>query len=228
MYHILTFQSNFAPNDFTRPICSEKLNVVPGMKDGQIKYSFVDAGDSTLSSFNWVGFCTIEAVNITFNNLQNDTLGNTRDGHYVKGRKTDSTRNGIALILSKLVYIDDNGASLRTPIIDMSNSTEAITYFINYIEPFILEDNAKATHIDKSWFGNNNTSDMRFMPKKKVILKMSQKASNVLMINLDKMNLSKKRLSALGTIRVQLQCKKCGKYHTVSEKIYNDVIEAKI
>jgi uncharacterized protein YprB with RNaseH-like and TPR domain len=44
----------------------------------------------------------------------------------------------------------------------------------------------------------------------------------------NKMNLSKKRLSALGTIRVQLQCKKCGKYHTVSEKIYNDAAELKV
>jgi len=37
--------------------------------------------------------------------------------------------------------------------------------------------------------------------------------------------LSKKRMSALGTIRVQLQCNDCGKYHTVSEKTYEDIKE---
>lgn len=44
----------------------------------------------------------------------------------------------------------------------------------------------------------------------------------------NEMNLSQKRLSALGTMRIQLQCKKCGKYHTVSEKTYNDIIESKV
>lgn len=34
----------------------------------------------------------------------------------------------------------------------------------------------------------------------------------------NKWTLSKRRISALGTIRVQMQCKKCGRYHTVSEK----------
>lgn len=43
----------------------------------------------------------------------------------------------------------------------------------------------------------------------------------------EKMVLSKKRLSALGTMRVQLQCKGCGKYHTVSEKTYTDLTESK-
>lgn len=38
------------------------------------------------------------------------------------------------------------------------------------------------------------------------------------------MKYSKKRLSALGTIKIQLRCKKCGKYSTVSEKIYKDSI----
>jgi uncharacterized protein YprB with RNaseH-like and TPR domain len=41
------------------------------------------------------------------------------------------------------------------------------------------------------------------------------------------MVLSKKRLSALGTMRVQMQCKECGKYHTVSEKAYTDLVETK-
>jgi uncharacterized protein YprB with RNaseH-like and TPR domain len=40
----------------------------------------------------------------------------------------------------------------------------------------------------------------------------------------DKMILSKKRTSALGTIRVQLQCKKCNKYHTISETTYDKML----
>jgi DNA polymerase elongation subunit (family B) len=36
----------------------------------------------------------------------------------------------------------------------------------------------------------------------------------------EEMKFSRKRISALGTMRVQLQCKKCGKYHTISEKQY--------
>jgi uncharacterized protein YprB with RNaseH-like and TPR domain len=35
---------------------------------------------------------------------------------------------------------------------------------------------------------------------------------------------SKKRMSALGTFRVQLQCKDCGKYHTVSNRTYEVMI----
>ena len=38
------------------------------------------------------------------------------------------------------------------------------------------------------------------------------------------MKFSKKRISALGTAKIQLQCKKCGKYSTISEKTYNDNI----
>jgi uncharacterized protein YprB with RNaseH-like and TPR domain len=34
---------------------------------------------------------------------------------------------------------------------------------------------------------------------------------------------TKRRMSALGTTRVQMQCKKCGRYHTVSEKTYESV-----
>jgi uncharacterized protein YprB with RNaseH-like and TPR domain len=40
----------------------------------------------------------------------------------------------------------------------------------------------------------------------------------------DKMVLSKKRTSALGTVRVQLQCKKCHKYHTISETTYDKML----
>jgi uncharacterized protein YprB with RNaseH-like and TPR domain len=38
------------------------------------------------------------------------------------------------------------------------------------------------------------------------------------------MTYSKKRVSALGTFRIQLQCKDCGKYHTVSNKTYEALI----
>jgi uncharacterized protein YprB with RNaseH-like and TPR domain len=34
---------------------------------------------------------------------------------------------------------------------------------------------------------------------------------------------SKRRMSALGTIRVQMQCKKCGRYHTVSERTAENI-----
>ena len=34
----------------------------------------------------------------------------------------------------------------------------------------------------------------------------------------DQMKYTKKRISAAGTMRVQFQCKKCGKYHTVAER----------
>lgn len=34
------------------------------------------------------------------------------------------------------------------------------------------------------------------------------------------MKLSKKRVTALGTPRIQLQCNDCGKYHTVSDSVY--------
>jgi uncharacterized protein YprB with RNaseH-like and TPR domain/predicted RNA-binding Zn-ribbon protein involved in translation (DUF1610 family) len=36
----------------------------------------------------------------------------------------------------------------------------------------------------------------------------------------DDMAFSKRRLTALGNHRVQLQCKSCGKYHTISERVY--------
>jgi uncharacterized protein YprB with RNaseH-like and TPR domain len=39
----------------------------------------------------------------------------------------------------------------------------------------------------------------------------------------NKWSFSKRRMSALGTTRVQMQCKKCGRYHTVSEKTYESV-----
>jgi len=39
-----------------------------------------------------------------------------------------------------------------------------------------------------------------------------------------KWSFTKKRISALGTKRIQLQCKKCGRYHTISEKTYRDII----
>jgi uncharacterized protein YprB with RNaseH-like and TPR domain len=35
---------------------------------------------------------------------------------------------------------------------------------------------------------------------------------------------SRKRISALGTFRIQLQCKDCGKYHTVSNRVYEQMI----
>jgi DNA polymerase elongation subunit (family B) len=38
---------------------------------------------------------------------------------------------------------------------------------------------------------------------------------------------SKKRMTALGTSRIQLQCKDCGKYHTVSEKTYQQLLNKK-
>ena len=37
------------------------------------------------------------------------------------------------------------------------------------------------------------------------------------------MKFSKRRISALGTHRIQLQCTDCGKYHTVSETQYNAI-----
>jgi uncharacterized protein YprB with RNaseH-like and TPR domain len=39
----------------------------------------------------------------------------------------------------------------------------------------------------------------------------------------NKWSFSKRRMSAAGTTRVQMQCKKCGRYHTVSEKTYESV-----
>jgi hypothetical protein len=38
---------------------------------------------------------------------------------------------------------------------------------------------------------------------------------------------SKKRLSALGTARIQTQCQDCGKYHTVSERTYQQYLQTK-
>lgn len=38
-----------------------------------------------------------------------------------------------------------------------------------------------------------------------------------------KWSFSKRRMSALGTTRVQMQCKKCGRYHTVSEKTAENI-----
>jgi DNA polymerase III epsilon subunit-like protein len=38
---------------------------------------------------------------------------------------------------------------------------------------------------------------------------------------------SKKRLSALGTARIQTQCQDCGKYHTVSERVYQQYLQTK-
>jgi uncharacterized protein YprB with RNaseH-like and TPR domain len=35
---------------------------------------------------------------------------------------------------------------------------------------------------------------------------------------------SRKRISALGTFRIQLQCKDCGKYHTVSNRAYEQMV----
>jgi RNase P subunit RPR2 len=43
----------------------------------------------------------------------------------------------------------------------------------------------------------------------------------------DNMSYSKKRLSALGTARIQMQCNECGKYHTVSERIYQKHLQDK-
>ena len=37
----------------------------------------------------------------------------------------------------------------------------------------------------------------------------------------ENMIFSKKRMTALGTSRIQIQCKDCGKYHTISERLYN-------
>ena len=37
-------------------------------------------------------------------------------------------------------------------------------------------------------------------------------------------SLAKRRISALGTVRVQMQCKGCGRYHTVSEKTYDHIM----
>jgi uncharacterized protein YprB with RNaseH-like and TPR domain len=39
----------------------------------------------------------------------------------------------------------------------------------------------------------------------------------------NKWSFTKSRMSALGTIRVQMQCKKCGRYHTVSKKTYDSI-----
>jgi len=39
---------------------------------------------------------------------------------------------------------------------------------------------------------------------------------------------SKKRISALGTIKIQLQCKDCGKYHTVSNRTYESLVAQQI
>jgi predicted ATP-dependent serine protease len=38
---------------------------------------------------------------------------------------------------------------------------------------------------------------------------------------------SKKRLSALGSARIQTQCQECGKYHTVSERTYQKYLQTK-
>lgn len=38
----------------------------------------------------------------------------------------------------------------------------------------------------------------------------------------DKMKFSQKRFTVLGTPRIQLQCCSCSKYHTVSQKVYED------
>jgi hypothetical protein len=39
------------------------------------------------------------------------------------------------------------------------------------------------------------------------------------------MKFSKKRMSAAGTPRIQLQCQSCGKYHTVSQTVYETLTE---
>jgi hypothetical protein len=39
------------------------------------------------------------------------------------------------------------------------------------------------------------------------------------------MAFSKKRLSATGTSRIQLQCQDCGKYHTVSTTTYQSMLD---
>lgn len=36
---------------------------------------------------------------------------------------------------------------------------------------------------------------------------------------------TKSRTSALGTIRVQMQCKECNRYHTVSKRTYDNIVE---
>jgi uncharacterized protein YprB with RNaseH-like and TPR domain len=41
----------------------------------------------------------------------------------------------------------------------------------------------------------------------------------------DDMKFSKKRMSAAGTPRIQLQCQSCGKYHTVSQTVYETLTE---
>lgn len=41
--------------------------------------------------------------------------------------------------------------------------------------------------------------------------------------NSNKWSFTKRRMSALGTTRVQMQCNKCGRYHTVSEKTYEAI-----
>lgn len=38
-------------------------------------------------------------------------------------------------------------------------------------------------------------------------------------------SISKKRVSAAGTIKIQMQCNDCGKYHTISNKTYNDKLK---
>ena len=38
------------------------------------------------------------------------------------------------------------------------------------------------------------------------------------------LSFSKQRISAVGTFRIQLQCKDCGKYNTVSEKTYQQIL----
>jgi DNA polymerase elongation subunit (family B) len=44
----------------------------------------------------------------------------------------------------------------------------------------------------------------------------------------NKLTFSKRRISAMGTMRYQLQCKGCGRYHTVSEKTYNIITSGEI
>ena len=41
----------------------------------------------------------------------------------------------------------------------------------------------------------------------------------------DDMKFSKKHMSAAGTPRIQLQCQSCGKYHTVSQTVYETLTE---
>jgi len=40
----------------------------------------------------------------------------------------------------------------------------------------------------------------------------------------DQMKYNRKRISATGTMRVQFQCKKCGKYHTVAERTAENIM----